>query len=62
MFFTNNWQNLNGQKTLHKILDCQACLKSCKWMHTLVVFPTKNPDNKMKAKQNGLIQPCIKMV
>ena len=45
VFSSENWHNLNDWKTLHKIFDCQACLKS--W------------NNKMKVKQNGLIEPSI---
>ena len=59
VFSTNNWHNLNNRKTPHNIFDCQACLKSCKWKDALAVFPTKNPSSKMKAKQNGLIEPFI---
>ena len=59
MFSTDNGYNLNGQKIPHKIFDCHACLKNCKWKDTLAVFPTKTPNNKMKAKQNGLIKPSI---
>ena len=55
VFSTDNWHNLNDRKTPHKIFDCQACLKSSKWRDTLAIFPTKNPNNKMKANQNGLI-------
>ena len=58
-FSTENWRNLNDRKTLHKIFDCQAFLKSFKWKDALAVFPTKNPNKKMKAKQNGLIEPFI---
>ena len=36
---TENWHNLNDRKTPHKIFDCQACLKSCKWKDALAVFP-----------------------
>ena len=52
VFPTENWRNLNDRKTLHKIFDCQAFLKSFKWKDALAVFPTKNPNKKMKAKQN----------
>ena len=56
---TENWHNLNDRKTPHKIFDCQVCLKSCKWYDALAIFSTKNQNNKMKAKQNGLIEPSI---
>ena len=59
VFSIENWHNSNDRKTPHKIFDCQACLKSCKWNDALVVFPTKNPNNKTKAKQNGLIERSI---
>ena len=59
MFSTDNWHNLNDRKTLHKIFDCQAYLKSSKWKDALAIFPAKNPNSKMKAKQNGLIEPSI---
>ena len=51
VFSTGNWHNLNDRKTPHKIFDCQSCLKSCKWTDALAGFPTKNPNNKMKAKK-----------
>ena len=41
LFSTDNWNNLNDQKTPHKIFHCQAFLKSCKWKEALAVFPTK---------------------
>ena len=59
VFSTENWQNLNDRKTPHKIFDCEACLKYCKWKDALAVFQTKNSNNKMKAKQNGLIEPSV---
>ena len=59
VFFTDNWHNSNQLTTPHKILDCQACLKNCKWKDALAVFPTKNPNDKIKAKQNGLIELSI---
>ena len=59
VFSTGNRHNLNDRKTPHKIFDCQACLKSSKWKDALAIFPAKNPNNKMKAKQNGLIEPSI---
>ena len=59
VFSTENQHNLNDRKTPHKIFECQPCLKSCKGKDALTVFPTKNPNNKMKAKQNGLIEPSI---
>ena len=59
VFSTGNWHNLNDRKTPHKIFDCQACLKSSKWKDALAIFPVKNPNNKMKAKQNGLIEPSL---
>ena len=59
VFSTDNWHNLKDRKTPHKILDCQACLKNCKRKDALAIFPTKNPKNRMKAKQNGLIEPFI---
>ena len=57
VFSTDNRDNLNNRKTPHKIFDCQACLKKRKWKDVLAIFPTKNPKNKTKAKQNGLIEP-----
>ena len=59
VFSTENWHNLNDRKTPHNIFDCQACLNCFKWTDALAVFPTKNPNSKMKAKQNGLIEPSI---
>ena len=59
VFSTDDWHNLNDRKTLHKIFDCQACLKSSKWKDALAIFTAKNPNNKMKAKQNGLIETSI---
>ena len=60
VFSTENWYNLNERKTLHKIFDCLACLKSWKWKDALAVFPTKSLNNKKKkAKQNGLTEPSI---
>ena len=59
VFSTDNWHKLNDRKTPHKIFDCQTCLKSCKWKDAPAVFPAKNANNKIKAKQNGLIEPSI---
>ena len=50
VFSTENWHNLNDRKTPHNIFDCQACLNCFKWTDALAVFPTKNPNSKMKAK------------
>ena len=41
------------------MLNCQTCLKSYKWKEAFAVFPTKNPNNNMKANQNGVIQLSI---
>ena len=51
VFSTDNWHHLNDRKALHKIFDCQAYLKSCKWKDALAVFPTKNTNNKNESKR-----------
>ena len=56
---TDNWHNLNDRKSPHKIFDCQACLKNCKWKDALAIFLRKNSSNKFKAKQSGPIEPFI---
>ena len=48
VFSTDNWDNLDDRKTLHKILDCQTCLKNCKWKDALEIFPKKIPKSKRK--------------